>query len=235
MRFLVSLGVVLGLVGAAYILTSTTQVTKTDSVLTMYVPQTTQQAQQLELPFTPADTDLVIEELTTYEGPFLEDGSNGEVSDVAALVVYNPLETAMEQANITVSTQTELLQFEGWFLPPKSRCVLLETNKKQYHYEPILDCAGRQKLSEAVNLLGSTLVLREDTQDILSLENQSEKETGEIQLYYKTYLQQTDTYIGGITRQLQSDSILPGQSRQFSPPYYVRGYVKVFLVAETGK
>ncbi|MEE1327426.1 MAG: hypothetical protein UHS47_02670, partial [Oscillospiraceae bacterium] len=71
------------------------------------VPQETNETQNstgniLSFPYAIPGSDLVIEQVNSYDGLFFEDGSDREVSNVTAIVLANKGNSCMEYVNITM-------------------------------------------------------------------------------------------------------------------------------------
>lgn len=184
---------------------------------------------QIHFPYSIYGTDLTIEALSFYEGPYLEDGTYEEVCDVAALVVHNTGAQTLSKVSITVQTEKEALLFEGnWLLPGKT-CVLLEKNKSIYANETVRHCEGISRVTAFENLLDGQVAVNEESIDRLKVTNLSENSLSHLRIVYKNYLTQTDMYMGGITYEIGIDGLAPGQCYTLTPPYYVKDYSKVIF------
>lgn len=231
MRILIGFGVAGTLLSAVLYCTELFAYSS-QAVVEVCEPTLSREAEPITLPYTVEGTDLIIKELATYEGPFLEDGTYEEVSDVAALVLHNTGEKTLQTADITVYTQENVLQFKGTWLPAESNCVLLEVNRMPYTGEPITRCIGSQEKTVYENLLHSQLLLQEGSSEEICVFNTSEYSVGKLRLLYKTYLAQTDMYMGGVTNELELEELKPGKTVCVTPPRYVQGYSKVVFVRE---
>lgn len=186
------------------------------------------QLRTVMLPAEIVGTDLTAEALSYYEGPYLEDGSYEEVCDVAALVVANPLDTPIRQVQILVETEKEMLQFAGSWIPAGSKCVLLEMERNQYAGEAVYRCTGIQQAADMQNSV--PVELREEGDITICVVNRSDSGIPALRLGYKTYLQQTDMYIGGITNELLIENLEPGREYCVTPPHYVKDYCRIVFM-----
>lgn len=180
------------------------------------------------LPYTIPGTDLQIQSVTAYEGPYLEDGTYEEVSDVAALVVANTSEHPLQTVEISLFGLRRTLEFSGTWLPPGSSCVLLEKNRSLYREESYVGCSGNQSICKEENAL-ENITLDEVGDDTLCLVNGGPERQPPVLLRYKTYMQEEDLYIGGVTNEVLFPSLAPGETYTLTPPRYVKGYGKIIF------
>ncbi len=201
-------------------------------VLSVHRPEETRsEVRELTLPYAVGQTGLVVQELTSYEGPFLEDGSYEEVVDVAALLVSNTTNHIMESVEILVVTERETICFTGTWLPPNSTCVLLSRDKNTYLPLPVLEISAQ---AEQTNIIENNDTLSwTEQEDGIHLTNMSSRDIYGIRILFKTFLQQTGQYIGGVTNKTVLDCLPAGETAVLLPPYYVRNYAKVVLVEIT--
>ena len=87
-------------------------------------------AAPVKFPVTPSGSTLVAEELVSFQGPYWEDGSGDLVENVACVMVYNPSERMVEYAALAVEQGEDMLYFFIYALPPQSRCLVMEYNRK---------------------------------------------------------------------------------------------------------
>lgn len=180
----------------------------------------------LVLPIKIAGTDLIAEKLIMYDGPYVEDGSNGEVFGIYALVVYNPKQVWIENANIQIRTQSALLEFSGSYFPPGKRCVLLECNQTKYENKNILSCDGTCAFMGDESVL-EVLTLTNINMGQVNVKNESGKEMKGLVLYYKTHDTNADIYIGGITHKEKINNLGVNESLICSLGNYAKGYSQI--------
>lgn len=173
-------------------------------------------------------TDLQIQDITAYEGPYLEDGTYEEICDVAVLIVSNTSEHPLETVEISLFGLRRTLEFSGTWLPPGSRCVLLEKNRRLYREESYVGCSGNQSICKEENAL-ENITLEEVGDDTLCLVNGGPERQPPVLLRYKTYMQEEDLYIGGVTNEVLFPSLAPGETYTLTPPRYVKGYGKIIF------
>lgn len=178
-------------------------------------------------PFVLRDTGLIAERLVSYEGPFPADDE--PVADTAALMVYNPGKEAVLSALISVARGEDILYFFLTDLPPGSRVLVVEKDKKPFPREEVVDCDCL--LLERGKLERSQYVTVSETEQGLRVENRS-KEPRAVMIRYKSYYAPDRFYLGGITRSVVLEPLAPGETREILPPHYAPGYSKVVSVKD---
>ena len=101
-----------------------------------------QQGEDGFFPYAIEGTELTVQNISSYDGIFLEDGSDGEVTGVAAMVVENTGDTNVEYAAITISCNGETLEFDASDLPAGATVVVQEKNKTPYQSGTYTDCSA---------------------------------------------------------------------------------------------
>ena len=182
------------------------------------------------LPVNVPGTVLIAQRLSAYEGPFLEDGTDREVVNVAALHLYNDSSSVILKAHIELQWEDGIYVFEGDHIPPKSTVVILEQNAAAYRRESFLACWGWQETAQfqnAKNLISVT----DMAVGTLVVTNMTDRIFRDVCLYYKSWLSPPDVYVGGITYMVQVPILLPGQTKYLYPGHYASGYSKVVSVS----
>lgn len=143
---------------------------------------------------------LVIIKIGSYDGKFVEDGTDEEVSDVLMIVVKNEGNETLQYAELNIEFENVKAEFDFSTLRPGEKMIVLEKNRLEYSTGMEVTSA---KLENAV-FFQEELSLCEDTIKIspldgaMNIENISDNElSGTIWIYYKN--KQGGRYLGGIT------------------------------------
>lgn len=180
------------------------------------------------MPVTVSGTELIAQRLSAYEGPFLEDGTDREVVDIAALHIYNPTDKEILKTSITLYWEQQPYMFYGEHIPPASTVILLEKSANPYRSDMPIACSGWQELSEDQSVSG--IVVTEISMGTVAVTNMSGKPLKNLQLYYKTWLSPPGFYMGGIAYSTQLPELLPGQTENLQPYHYAKGYSKIVSI-----
>ncbi len=181
-------------------------------------------------PATVQGTSLIAQQLSSYEGPFVEDGSDREVSGVAALHVYNAGSDVIAQTQVQLQYGDTTYVFCGEYLLPGETTVLLERSAKPYRTDGFSHCMGWQVIAEQ-NLLNHILVT-DRQMGTLIVKNLTDSTLNQLCLYYKTWLSPPEVYVGGIVYEVDVPELQPGETVLLYPNHYACGYSRVVFAAE---
>lgn len=188
---------------------------------------------ELGLPFKLEENGLIVEKLLSYSGTYWEDGSDEDVTGVAALMICNPTDRMVEFAGIALEQDGGTECFFVYCLPPNSRCLVLEKSRAAYSPEPIKRCRGlvtrwgdmapeSQELTIAMTDWGVTV------------KNRTNHTYDHVAVYYKMYMPQGDFYLGGVCYSAHIHSLEPKHSK-WRPVYHVPEGITKAVAVQTVK
>lgn len=183
----------------------------------------------MSLPWQIENTPLIIQAITGYEGAYIEDGSDEEVVDVAALVLYNTGSAMLSQARVIVYTQQGELEFYLTNLPEKSGILVLETHRRPWQPQALLSCQASYTTAPE-DSAHSGLRIRQLEGRTLELANMTDEIIDNATLIHKGWSGEIGCYIGGITYQTRLPAIYPGQILLMTPEHYLKGRSKLLGV-----
>ena len=162
------------------------------------------------------DDCLVIREIGSYSGTYVEDGTDEEVKDVMMIIIENTGDKVLQYAEAIIPLGDSSAEFAFSTLGPGEQMVVLEKNRLE---------APKNKSVKEVNLnnvvyFDETPAMHEDVikvqelEGALNIENISEQDiTGPVAVYYKNVAD--GIYQGGITyRALVKEGLKAGEVRQ---------------------
>lgn len=179
-------------------------------------------------PINLQNTTLQLQRISAYDGPFLEDGSDREVVDVAALHIINVGSKPILKTKITLQLATDAYVFCGEYIPSGIPVVLLEQSAKPYCKDEIISGVGWQKTDDAEPLEGISVM--ESETGVLMITNHSEIAYRNVRLLHKSWLSPPGVYVGGIAYQTVIPELLPGQTEHLRPQHYAPGYSRLVCV-----
>lgn len=186
-------------------------------------------SERITLPVAISGTDLIAKKLSSYEGPFLEDGTDREVVNIAALHVYNSGTMEVNKARIVLIWSDGFYTFEADHIPPGETVVILEKNCSLYRQGNYIQCNGWQELG-GNNAVSNDISVMEMALGTVVVNNLTDETLRNVCVYYKTWLAPPNVYVGGITYMVQIPVLLPKQSKSLYPYHYAVGYSKVVAV-----
>ncbi len=161
--------------------------------------------------YKPTSAELYCLEITTYTGPFVEDGKNEQVENVAAILVENRSKQFLDYATVTYYVGGKIATFNVTGLPVGTKAWVLEKDKLQLdgsHSFEFLDCESVFKQDAIVSTKDISVRVQGN---VLTLSNNTDKTLSNVCVYYKN-VNVDGNYLGGITYMLSFDTLAPGQS-----------------------
>lgn len=175
------------------------------------------------------DSGLTVTKIAGYDGVFIEDGSDTDISGVAAMAVTNNGSSNVEYAEITAVQGDRSLLFKVSALPAGATVVAMEANKASFEegdYSSITaEVAGLDKFE----LSEDQIRIKDNGDNTLTVTNISGQDIPCVRLFYK-YCMEDDIYVGGIAYMAKLTDLQAGQSKTVSPSHFVSGSSEVMMV-----
>lgn len=181
----------------------------------------------LLFPIAVSDTCLIAQYPALYEGPYVEDGSDEYVVDVAAIVLFNTARTGIDYARVVLQWDQGEYVFETQMLPPREAVMVLDKSRQKFQQHQWTSCQGTQQMGEESWLDQQVLVVEEVDTTTICVQNITDKPLQDIRIYHKSYLLPDELYIGGITYCAGIKYLAPGECVKISPFRYVKDYSKI--------
>lgn len=183
------------------------------------------------------DDSLSVTHIGSYTGPYMEDGSREEVSDVMMIGLTNVGEQTLQYAEITLSSEEEEALFKVSTLKPGETVRVLEAERKLFDDTITYTEASMKN----VVYFEEELKLYEDILKVQPLDggfnitNISEQDIkGEIMIYYKDV--RDDILMGGITyRGRIENGLKAGEIKQIMSKNFSEENTKVVFITITEK
>lgn len=158
------------------------------------------------------DERLLLEAVGMYTGAYVEDGSDTNITDVAAIVVKNTSEDMLQIAEIELAlNDSRTAEFRLTNLPAGGTALVLDMNKLT-----VTEGIQVTESSQASRFFDggaaeSDKLETEGVEGRLTLKNESEETYSMVYVYYKTKIDK-DIYLGGITYRVPFEGI-PGKTQ----------------------
>lgn len=155
--------------------------------------------------------NLICVEISRFSGGFVEDGSDTQVQDVAAILVANNTGKFLELATVTYQVGDRTAVFRVTGLPSGKRAWVLESNRLT------LSDGDELVLEDCQETYNPNAILFSDALEVsrqghsLTLTNISDKRLSNVVVYYKNTLKD-GSYMGGITYFISFGDLAPGDS-----------------------
>lgn len=182
----------------------------------------------LKMPAGVEGTDLLLHNLAIYDGPFYEDGTGREVMGVAAVLIENRGDSMLSLIHLEVQTLSCKYEFEAMMIPPCSRVLVPEKYAREYVHEGIIQCNGWTV--DAKDMPAYPITVTPMSIGTLRITNISDEPLQNIHLYHKTYLKESDIFVGGIVFETVVPYIAPRSFSEVRPECYASGYSELLYV-----
>ena len=181
-------------------------------------------------PYQIPDSDLMVTNISSYDGIFLEDGSDQEVSGIAAMILQNTGVINVEYTSISIKRDGEELQFEASDIPAGATVVVQEKNKAAYGSGTFSDCSAVVADLDSFEMSEDQVKVEETEEGALQVTNLTDSEIPCIRIFYKFYMEDQQSYVGGITYTAKLTNVAGGSSQTVTPSHYVAGSSQVLMV-----
>lgn len=174
---------------------------------------------------------VYFEEVRSYTGTYMEDGSDQLVSNVMMIRVTNTGEDDIQLMNIEVGYPEQVFHFTVTNLPAGGTAVLLELDRAaKPQGNPISAVASNVVLFSEKMQADLSAYEISGADGALNVKNISGADiTGDIYVYYKYKIQ--DIYYGGITFRVKIEGGLPaGEIRQVMTSHYNPDNCQVIMI-----
>lgn len=180
--------------------------------------------EKITLPVTFPGTKLTAQALALYEGPFAEDGSGDNVTNVAALILHNAGDTGIAYAEVELTLEGQRYCFVLTCLPPGGKVLVPEVNRKVFQEGAVTDCRCVKLVKGDFGLAPDRIRVTQKGMAGVVLENTAGQTLQNVCLHYKLYVNAQDIYVGGITYRFPVGTLSAGQRLEVIPEHFVWGY-----------
>lgn len=175
------------------------------------------------------DAAITIQRVNGYSGIFIEDGSDKEVKNVAAIEVKNTSNKPLEFAQIQLYNGSKKLVFDVSTLPANSSAVVMEKNKASFNSSKGVTYGGTT--AGYVNSLekASSIKCKKVKNNGIEVTNTSSKNIPCVRVFYK-YKSSEGYYVGGITYTAKVKDLKAGASQTIYPSHFASDGGEIMMV-----
>lgn len=185
----------------------------------------------LSFPCYVEGTDLLIEQVICYDGPFWEDGSNREMKGITAILLRNTGSVGILDVNITLNSDKDHYGFRGEDIPANSSVLILEADAKQFSQKQYYKCSGNAIIGDIDWLQDENIRLEMIGMDALSITNTTDRILQDLQIVYKSIYTEGEFYLGGLSHTVVLASLSAGETVIVKPRYFADPYSRVLRVS----
>lgn len=184
----------------------------------------------IKLPYVIPGTTLQLQKVASFDGMFLEDGSDSEVTNVAMLMIKNVGTEAIEFAKVSMTYDDLVLTFETSALASGAVITVQEINRKGCASGDLLECTADVATLDKLTMSENMVSVTENEDNSLTVTNLTGDNIVTIRIFYKYYMPDEAVYVGGITYTAKISNLGAGQSVVVTPSHYASGASKVVMV-----
>ena len=190
----------------------------------------TEENPSIVFPYTLDEKGLVIQSIEGYNGLFIEDGSDYEVENIAAMIITNQGETNIEYAEIKVLSEARTLNFAITTLPAGETLVVQESTGAEFAEEKYKEVECNLAPIDVFQMSENEISIVDNKDHSLDVTNLTDKTIPCVRVFYKFYMEEEDVYVGGITYTAKLTELEAGETCTITPTHYVSGSSKVVMV-----
>ena len=185
--------------------------------------------QKVKKNYEPSDADIKIQRVDAYSGIFIEDGSDKEVKNVAAIEVKNTSKKAVEFAQIQLYNGDKKLVFDVSTLPANSSAVVMEKNKASFDSSKGVTYGGTTASYTNKLEKSSAIKYKKVVNNGIKITNTSSKKIPCVRVFYK-YKSDDGYYVGGITYTAKVEDLKAGASQTIYPSHFASDGGEIMMV-----
>lgn len=173
---------------------------------------------------------LVIAQMDTYSGMYVEDGEQAQTDDVAMLLVRNDGNTPITYTQICVEFNEQKLYFDVSALPAGAQVVVQEKNKQPMPQQTATAASATVVQNATTGAAESKIRVSDNGDNTLTIQNVSDKTLQSVRVYYKYYMPEQGVYVGGIAFTVRITRLAAGASVTIQPSHYTSSTSRVVMV-----
>lgn len=159
-----------------------------------------------------------------YNGAFVEDGSDEPVKKVYALVFTNQGDQDIQYGEYVFQSGKNELSFRFSNLPVGQSCMVLETNRKSFKKKADLTLESRVVVQvDELPFAREELLVVDNSDDTITVMNLTEKDIPVARVFYKSFDEEENRFLGGITYTAKADKIPAGSGVTLTPEHFQSG------------
>ena len=174
---------------------------------------------EIAFPYAIPESDLIIEKVVSYDGYYIEDASDAEISGIAAVVVTNT-GGDISFAGIGISQGSRSLGFSASQVPAGATIIIQEQTKAPYTFDPYYSATATITRVEHFEMSEDLVTLEDNGDHTLSVTNISGKNLSEVTILFKNYLPEEKVYVGGLTYTIKLKDVEPNTITSVSASHY---------------
>lgn len=184
----------------------------------------------ITFPYKIKETGLEVQQVASYDGVFLEDGSDSDISGVAVVVLKNTGKSAIGYTEVKLVRGDATLLFKASAIPAGATVVVQESNKSSYVEGDYTACDAEVAYIDKLEMSEKQVEIKDNGDNSLTVTNLTDKDIAAVRVFYKFYMENEKTYVGGIAYNAKASGLKAKKSINLKPIHYASGPSKVIMV-----
>lgn len=181
-------------------------------------------------PYLIPNSSLSIRAVKSYSGVFIEDGSDKDVSGIAAIILDNKGSEEIEYAKITLKCEGKEYIFEARTLAAGATMVVQESSGAKYVDGEYKEANAQIATMEKLEMSEKSVKVSETETGALQITNISDADIPCVRVFYKFYMEDVQVSVGGITYTSKITELKAGETRVITPSHYDKDASRVMMV-----
>ena len=187
-------------------------------------------ARGLTFPYVIPHTSIRVDAVRSYDGIYLEDGSDEEIQNVPAVILTNTGDTCIEYAEIVLTGNEETFVFKITGFSAGSTLVAMEKEKKSFREQIYESAAAETAETEEFSLRENQVRIDELEDGKLKITNISGQDIPGLRIFYKFHMPEENVYVGGITYTAKLQNLKAGSSMEIMTTHFASGSSRIIRV-----
>ena len=184
----------------------------------------------ISFPYKVPDSKLVIDKISSYDGVFIEDGSDEAVEGITTILLKNTGKKHLEYVELTMNRGEEVLTFQASSIPAGATVAVQEAARAAYVEGQYQNCYATTAAIDKFEKSKDQVKVEELEDGSLRVTNLTKKDIPCVRLFYKLYMKDEKIYIGGITYTAKITNLAAGESQDVTPSHYSKGNSKIMMI-----
>ena len=146
------------------------------------------------------------------------------------IVIKNTGNVDVEYVDVTLAQDNAELHFTASVIPSGETVVVQEKDKKACLTGAYTSCTADVAELSSMEMSKDIVAISENDDNSLTIKNLTDQTIPCVRIFYKFYMEEENTYVGGITYNAKVTELMGNASQTISPSHYVSGYSQVVMV-----
>lgn len=192
-------------------------------------PQTGE-PEKLTFPCVVPGYDLTLEKLAPFDGMYVEDGTNANVTQVAMLMVKNNGDYPIEYAQISVEYGEAQLIFDISALPAGETLVVQEKTRKSVPQGDVTKAQALVVQRAEMEMSQEQIRVTDNGDNTITVENLTDQTIPTTRVFYKYFMKDENLFVGGIAFTVRLWNMPAGGKMTIQPAHYNSTTGRVVMV-----